>query len=201
MRPQILTYPAMKKSRTFDELLGLKESAEPDAPALVRTKEELIQLWYERFAESLYAYLRSVYDGVPAQTAEDAVSEAFLRLYDELCRGKSIENPQAWVWTVARRWMLSEIRRAGSADKKHRIFAPLASRSNPTPEEELCEKCKRAAFGRTLSVLPEIERTCLELRASGLKLAEIGKIVGRDHRRVAEIIARAVQRLAEKVDE
>jgi RNA polymerase sigma-70 factor, ECF subfamily len=201
MSPQVLTYPAMKKSsRTFDEVLRLNEDPVPDAPALVRTNDELIELWYDRYADMLYCYLRITYSSA-AQTAEDAVSETFLRLYKALLRGESIENPQAWVWTVARRLILTEIKRAGSADAKHRAFASQASASAPTPDDVLCDQCKHAAFERTLSTLPEIERTCLELRARGLKLAEVGKILGLDHRRVAEVITRAVRRLAEKVDE
>jgi RNA polymerase sigma-70 factor, ECF subfamily len=201
MRPQILNYPAMKKSRTFDEILRLKDSAEPDAPALVRTKEELIELWRDRYAEPLYHYLRAAFAGCVEQTAEDAVSEAFLRLYHELWRGKTIENPRAWVWTVARRLMLSEIKRVKFADAKHRAFALLPSTPNPTPEEILCDECKRAALDRALSALPEIERTCVELNARGFKAAEIGKIVGLDRRRVAEIVMRVSRRLVEKADE
>jgi RNA polymerase sigma-70 factor, ECF subfamily len=191
----------MKKSRTFDEVLRLNQDSESGAPALVRNNDELIELWFDSYADTLYHYLVIVYGSSAQATAEDAVSEAFLRLYQALLDGEQIEFPRAWVWKVARRLMLTEIKRAGSADAKHRAFASHASTAIPTPDDVLCDQCRNAAFERALSTLSELERTCLELRACDLTLVEIGGIVDLDHRRVAEVIARAVQRLAEKVDE
>jgi RNA polymerase sigma factor (sigma-70 family) len=208
MRPQILANAvmnAMKKSRTFDdifeEVLRLNEDADSGAPALVRSNDELIELWWDRYADTLYHSLVITYGSGARQFAEDAVSEAFFRLHKALRRGECIENPRAWVWTVARRLMLTEIKRAGSADTKHRAFASLVSTPTPTPDDVLCDQCKRAAYERALATLSDLERQCLELRARDLKLAEIGKIMKLDHRRVAEIIARASRRLAETVDE
>ena len=153
MRPQILANAvmnAMKKSRTFDdvfeEVLRLNEDADSGAPALVRSNDELIELWWDRYADTLYHSLVITYGSGARQFAEDAVSEAFLRLHKELQRGGGIENPRAWVWTVARRLMLTEIKRAGSADTKHRAFASLVSTPTPTPDDVLCDQCKRAAY-------------------------------------------------------
>jgi DNA-directed RNA polymerase specialized sigma24 family protein len=47
--------------------------------------------------------------------------------------------------------------------------------------------------------LPVIEQKCLVARAQGLKLREIADSAGMDLRRVAEVIARAVERLQRQI--
>jgi DNA-directed RNA polymerase specialized sigma subunit len=70
-----------------------------------------------------------------------------------------------------------------------------------TPEDIVFEQRKQLIFEREWLMLSEIERVALELRSHGRKFAEIGEIVGLDRRRVAEIVASAIQRLAEKIGE
>ncbi len=46
------------------------------------------------------------------QLAEDLVQQTFLDLYVALRKGKTIENPQAWVFCVARRGIKRQARAA-----------------------------------------------------------------------------------------
>jgi RNA polymerase sigma factor (sigma-70 family) len=191
----------MKKSRTFDEVLRLNADAGRDVPAIVRSHDQLIELWWDTYAETLFHNLGVEFGKSGAQYAEDIVSETFLRLYKELVAGTQIKDPAAWAWTVARRSMLTQIKRNGVAEAKYRTLASQLAQGSPTPHDILCNRCKHAAFERALATLSSLERRCLVLRANNLTLTEIGRTVSLDHRRVAEVIARAVQRLAEKVDE
>jgi RNA polymerase sigma-70 factor (ECF subfamily) len=188
----------MKETRTFDEPVLVKEDAEPGTATLARSSDELITLWYQEYAEAIHRKLVAAHGD--EQRVEDAVSQAFFNLHVELGRGTAIRNPRAWVLTVARRLVITAWKRACREDRKHRALAWLERTPPPTPDEALCDQSREAAIRRALPALPEIERTCLRLRARGMKLADVGKIVGLRPQRVADAVARAVRRLKKKVD-
>ena len=191
----------MKKSETLDDIIGVRDDADAVAPALARTPKQLIELWYDQYRDAIYRYLVCVYGEPAAPHAKDAVNEAFLRLYRALLHGESIDNPKAWALTVARRLFLNEIKRAGSEETKHRAFARLRLDAVQTPHHVLCEQRRQTALQRAWLTLSELERNCLALKARGLKLVDVGRILNLDYRRVGEIIDRAVRKLSEKVSE
>jgi RNA polymerase sigma factor (sigma-70 family) len=68
-----------------------------------------------------------------------------------------------------------------------------------TPERVLLEKEKFARLGNAIRTLTsDTERECLLLRASGLRYREIGDVLGIATSTVADIVERAVKKLAEK---
>jgi RNA polymerase sigma factor (sigma-70 family) len=189
----------MKKSRTFDEILRLNEDSDPAAPALVRPADEQILLWYGLYADKLRGRLLVCFDGAVSQHADDAVSETFLRLHIALLAGESIDRPYAWVCRVAGNLMLDEIKRGKRTqpicpDTVEGVRDPLASQ-----HDVVWKKHRGQALQGAMSRLQGIERRCLILRAEGRTLAQVGEVVSLRHQRVREIIARAIERLAEAV--
>lgn len=192
----------MKKSTTFDEILRLRDDSDVAAPALVRTADEQIVLWYRQYAHKLRGRLLGSFHGaIGEEQADDAVHEAFLRLCTALRDGKSINHPYAWAWRVARNLILNEIRRGKRTQPicsgvVEAVRDPLASQ-----HDVVWNKHRRQALKDACSRLSEIERMCLFARAEGLTLAQAGEIVNLRHQRVREIIARALKRLMEAVGE
>src|SRR5262245_54922348 len=176
-------------------------TTETTTPEYVRTADERVTLHYREHAESVYRYLAAVYGS--AEDARDVTQEAFLRLHRALIAREAIENPAAWVFTVARRLMLDRLKRARAEAGKYCAYSPDVAEAvyDPalTPEDALADRQRWAAFREATRHLSDMERKCLNARAQGLKLREIGDKVGLDLRRVAEIIDRAVLRLQGQV--
>jgi RNA polymerase sigma factor (sigma-70 family) len=62
----------------------------------------------------------------------------------------------------------------------------------------LLEKEKYQRLGNAIRMLSDVERDCLLLRASGLPYREIGEVLGIATSTVADVVERAVKKLAEK---
>jgi RNA polymerase sigma-70 factor (ECF subfamily) len=188
----------MNRSRTLAPPTTWLSTPEADSSsALARSADERVTTYFHDHADAVYRYLSGVY-GSP-HDAEEVTQEAFLRLYQALAAQESIERPRAWVFTVARRLMINR-RKHGLVEMGGRHAGPPVVIDTlcdpaPTPEDHLARRRRRVALKGAMQDLTAMERQCLCARAQGLKLREIGSIVGLDLRRVAEIIDGAVERL------
>lgn len=194
----------MNKARTlaFPPAAWIADrEARVHTPELARRPDEQVTAYFNEHAEPLYRYLSAVYRC--EDDAEEVTQEAFLRLYEALASGERIENPRAWVYAVARRLMLNCRKRDRTEEAKRSELARLVGDVDPTPlgapETALADQQRAVALRHALRKLPHVEKQCLYARAQGLKLREIGEINGLDLRRVAEVIARAVQRLQRQI--
>jgi RNA polymerase sigma-70 factor, ECF subfamily len=136
--------------------------------------------------------------GLSADEAQDVVQDAFLSLHRHLSNGGSQENIRGWLFRVAHNQARNR------QNSHHRRFsAPLedgaeAVLDETTPEQMLLEKEKFARLTNAIRTLPSNERECLLLRASGLRYREIGEVLGIATSTVADIVERAVKKVAEK---
>ena len=158
----------------------------------------------DREATTLFGELRKplVRDlmclGLTSDEAQDAVQDAFLSLHRHLSAGGSQENIRGWLFRVAHNQARNR------QNSYHRRFsAPLdagadAALDEATPERVLLEKEKFKRLGTAIRTLESAERDCLLLRASGLRYREIGEVLGIATSTVADIVERAVKKLAEK---
>ena len=133
-----------------------------------------------------------------ADAAADVAQEAFVRLLE---RGPR-EHPRAWLFKVAtnlaletartrrRRWQLL----AGAADR-----APVAD-APPLPDAARESQERRAAVQRALLTLSEKERMALLMREEGFAQREIAEAVGTTTQSVGTLIARALAKLADRID-
>ena len=158
----------------------------------------------DREADTLFRELRKpllrylVCLGLSHDEAQDVVQDAFLSLHRHVSSGGSAENTRAWLYRVAHNQARN---RQASYDR--RFSAPLdegvdAPMDGATPEQAILEKEKFLRLGSAIRTLAASERECLLLRASGLRYREIGEVLGIATSTVADIVDRAIKRLAEK---
>jgi len=122
--------------------------------------------------------------------SEEVVQEVFTRLYQQLRKGRRIENPRAWAYCVARR----EI---GNRLKESSLLGTQA------PLEQVDELAQAgAAFSepgddvqRLLAVLTARETEVVLLRLGNLKYREIGGELGISTKAVGTLLARALEKL------
>lgn len=159
--------------------------------------DEITQI-YQRHASELTRYLRGRHG---EEHAQELVQEAFLRLYQERSAGAPIDNPRAWLLRVARNYAVDRLRR-----QRRQVFVEwtdLVSAADEqwavsSPETLWLQREHERAVRERSHLLSEDERRVLSWRAQGLTLADIGeRLGGLDFRRVAEMLSRAVRRLAD----
>jgi RNA polymerase sigma-70 factor, ECF subfamily len=151
---------------------------------------------YRELRKPLLRYLVSL--GLSSDEGQDVVQDAFLGLHRHITAGGAQENIRSWLFRVAHNQARN---RQKSYDR--RFSAPLeesvdSALDEATPERLVLDKEKFERLGKAIRQLPEPERECLLLRAGGLRYREIGDILGIPTSTVADTVARAVKKLAEK---
>lgn len=153
---------------------------------------------FEELRKPLLRYLVSL--GLSADAAQDVVQDAFLSLHRALTSGASQQNARAWLFRVAHN-------QARNRQKSYheRFGAPLAGEvldlaDESTPERALLKKERYRKLAEAVRALSDAERECLLLRAEGLRYREIAEVLGLARSTVADLVDRAVRKLAEKCD-
>jgi RNA polymerase sigma-70 factor (ECF subfamily) len=162
------------------------------------TSDREATILFRELRKPLLRYLVCL--GLSSDEAQDVVQDAFLSLHRHLSAGGSQENIRSWLFRVAHNQARN---RQMSYDR--RFSAPLndaagveSALDKATPERVLLEKEKFERLGNAIRTLGNAERDCLLLRASGLRYREIGEVLGIPTSTVADIVERAVKKLAEK---
>lgn len=181
--------------RQFKDGTECAPAAESDLATL---QEEVAQLFEESRSE-VYRYMLAV--GLYPQQAQEAVQEAYLRLYAALRRGEEIQNRRAWIFRVAHNFgMRAHDResRDGTLDQdlEERLADP-----NGNPELTAVDHERNVRFHRAIQELSPQQRRCLYLRVEGLRYPEIGSALGISSKTVGEFLRRAIARLRKVCDE
>jgi RNA polymerase sigma factor (sigma-70 family) len=133
-----------------------------------------------------------------AQAAEDIVGETFVRLIDELRRGRTPEKPRAWLHRVAANLVIDGGRRRSVAT---RFLGRLVDhRTEPPLDEGLLQGETRRELREALSELPADARTALMLAAHGFTGREIATTLGRSELATRSLICRARLCLRERLE-
>lgn len=157
------------------------------SPSAVRTAK-----LYDEFQASLLRYLASLTQH--STEAEDLVQEAFLRLYRDLEEGKSIREPRAWLFAVAHNLAMDYHRTRLDTTGASELLTLRDPRGDA--EADLIAHERTCWLNNALYSLSPQQRSCLELRAEGLRYREIAEILGVQISTVRTFIVRAVTRLA-----
>lgn len=130
--------------------------------------------------------------------AADAAQEAFARLVADPPRD---ERPRAWLFTVA----TNVVRAAANSSRRRKALLESAAARVPVgnapgrPDDEL----ERNELGQTvraaLDSLSEKERTVVLMREEGFTHREIAEAVGTTTGSVGTMVARALDKLAERL--
>lgn len=163
------------------------------------TFHDQVERLFREARDDVYYYILSF--GLEAHEAQEIAQDVFLRFYVALKRGDSIDQPRGWIFRVAHNLAVNAVRRAA----RWRVFAfepwnwGVASGDNP--EETLIRKEAAGRIRQALAGLSPQQRLCLQLRADGLRYAEIARTIGIGTSTVGEFLSRAIKKLRRAVHE
>jgi RNA polymerase sigma-70 factor (ECF subfamily) len=170
-------------------------------PASAAEARHAVTVLFDEIRASLYRYLRWM-GSTPEQT-DDAIQEAFLRLYTHLGSGGSRENVRAWVFRVATNLIRDERRsvRWRRSDPLPEHSAGEAAFVDPIagPEEIAAQNESNRRLSTAMQALPIEQQKCLALRSQGLRYREIGETLGIGTTTVSDLLQRAVRTLSKEL--
>ncbi len=156
--------------------------------------EELFLKLYEEYVGSIF---RHCYFRVSSRdTAEDLTQEAFMRVWDYLAEGKTIDNPKAFLYRVAENLIVDYYR------KKKELSLDALAESGFDPVGDNEDPILDYAAGRqareAIKKLAPTHREILVLRyVDDLSIRDIALVIGQSENVVSVRIHRGVQKLKE----
>jgi len=168
----------------------------PGSAAPIDPSRETALRWFDELQDPIRRYLIRI--GVPAQQADDALQETFLRLYRQHRKTGDISNVRAWTFQVARNYIRDE-RRTGYRRRAMPLDEARLTDSGAGPEAAILSEERERRVRRAIEQLPPRERECIILRSSGLKYREIAEVMEISIATVSGLALRATARLAEEV--
>jgi RNA polymerase sigma-70 factor, ECF subfamily len=172
---------------------------------------------YQELRKPLLRYLAGL--GLSPDEAQDVIQEAFLSLHKHLAERGSLrgsapktrpsksgldgapssqQNIRSWLFRVAhnraRNHQQSYSQRMG--EPLDAVFETASSEASP--EQTVLARERSARMDNAVRTLAVQERECLMLRAEGLRYREIGEVLGMPTSTVADLVDRAIKKLAEK---
>lgn len=177
-------------------VLGKEPSAAP------MTLDEKVIGYFEDLRLPVFRFLlRRTHD---TERAEDLTQETFLRLHRHLLEERPLENPKAWLFTVANNLAIDLSRHDGTfKDLDERTWKQIEdSRSGmqSDPETLLLQSERIDRLQTAVLNLTHLQRECLHLRAEGLRYREIAELMAISISTVADAVRRATVNLARQVD-
>jgi RNA polymerase sigma factor (sigma-70 family) len=131
------------------------------------------------------------------QTADDIVSESFVRLIEAIRRGRAPDQPRAWLHRVAANLVIDGGRRRTVVT---RFLGRLVDhRTAPPPDDSILRDESRREVWDALAVLSPDARAALMLAAHGFSGHEIADALGRSELATRSLICRARLRLREQL--
>ena len=160
------------------------------------TDSDLLLALYDREQASLRRYL--LYLGMDAHTAEEAVQESFLKLHEHLLGGGDRSYLKAWLYRVAHNVAINN-RLAKSRTATRSLKIP-DGRTDPVSQEasaetQLLAREEEERLQAGIRALTQAQRSCLVLRAEGLKYREIAEALNLSVSTVAENVQRGLEKL------
>ncbi len=154
---------------------------------------------YDRYAERIYGYLyRLVGD---AAQAEDLTSEVFLRLLRALSRSCGPrEQLSGWLYRVAHNLAMDWFRQQARASNLSLDEGMVSHDDAPPALVEGFQSSQRLRLA--LSQLTSTQQQVIVLRfGEGLKVAEVGRILGKSEGAIRILQHRAIRRLKKLLEQ
>ena len=165
------------------------------------TLSERVRTLFEELHLPVFRYvMRKTKD---SGRAEEITQESFLRLFRHLKEERPVDNPKAWLFTVANNLAID----AGRRDSRiqdldeatwDRIEDARMSDDNPerlTLQRERMERLRSAVLN-----LSDLERECLHLRAEGLRYREIAELMNVSMSSITDALRRATLKLSREFE-
>jgi RNA polymerase sigma-70 factor (ECF subfamily) len=194
-------------------MLNLGESADQALPeravalAADRTSgsmtlSERVQSLFEQLRVPVFRYLlRKTRD---SGRAEDITQETFLRLFRHLREDRLLDNPKAWIFTVANNLAVD-----ASRNERHikdldeatwKEIEESKSGLQVDPEKLMLQRERLDRLHIAVLNLTPLQRECLHLRAEGLRYREIAGLLELSPSTVMDAVRRATLKLAREFD-
>jgi RNA polymerase sigma-70 factor (ECF subfamily) len=156
-------------------------------------ERQLVADLYSEIRKGVYQYLLTL--GMDADRAQEFTQEAFLRLFQKLRDGATIENPRGWVYRVAHNMAVDALSaRSRESELSDALLSTLVS-GGKDAEQVLIEREWLEGFQNAVKGLSQQQRRCLELRAQGLRYREIAEVLRVGTPTVGEFLRRATKHL------
>jgi RNA polymerase sigma-70 factor, ECF subfamily len=194
-------------------MLNLGESANlrlsDVAPALVTdrnagsmTLNERVHALFDQLHVPVFRYLlRKTRD---SGRAEDLTQETFLRLVRHLRENRALDNPKAWLFTVANNLAIDASRNDShfkDLDEAHwKQIEDSNSEIQADPERVMLQRERVDRLHIAVLNLTPLQRECLHLRAEGLRYREIAALLEISSSTVMDAVRRATIKLAREFD-
>lgn len=191
----------LDKSASRALLESLLVSTKEKMPAPKTLGEQVLAL-FEQLRAPVFRYLlRKTQD---AARAEDLTQETFLRLCRHLQDERPLDNPKAWLLTVANHLAIDK-NRSDSHEKDldetaWREIEESRSGCQADPEKMLLQQERLDRLHRAVLNLTPLQRQCLHLRAEGLRYREIAELLEISISTVVDAVRRATLKLAREFD-
>jgi len=166
------------------------------------TLSEKVHALFELLHVPVFRYLlRKTRD---SGQAEDITQETFLRLFRHLREDRMLDNPKAWLFTVANNLAIDASRNESHVkDLDETAWKKLEeSRSSlqPDPEKLMLRRERMDRLHTAVLNLTRLQRECLHLRAEGLRYREIASLLEISPSTVMDAVRRATLKLAREFD-
>lgn len=154
---------------------------------------------YDEHHAELFGYAASLTRDRSA--AEDLMHEAFARLVHEHARGRSPDDPRAWLYRVCTNLAISgSRRRAITARWQHLLGQVRPSDADEAAEATVVRRERHAELTRALGSLPTEHRAALLLAAEGFSGREVAAILDRSEGATRTILWRARSSLKDRLE-
>ena len=135
------------------------------------------------------------------EDAEDVVQETMIRVWNRRDQWEQIESIEAFCTTICRNMALDKTKRASNQDASldnEGHDAPDHSYS-ANPEEQAVQRDRAERVRRLMDMLPEKQRTCMQLRdVEGKSYKEIATVMDISEQQVKVNIFRARQTIKQE---
>src|SRR5262249_2879368 len=177
----------------------LREDARPPETGKLtpQTLSEKVHALFRQLQTPVFRYLLRKTRN--SGRAEDLTQETFLRLCRHLSDERPLDNPKAWLLTVANNLAIDESR--GDAklgdldDAAWRQIEESKSDTQVDPEKATLQRERLNRLHRAIMNLTQLQRECLHLRADGLRYREIAELMEISISTVVDSVRRATVKL------
>lgn len=155
---------------------------------------EVLEQLYRRYAGAVYLYCLSL--SGDAHTAQDLVSEAFVKAY--LSLPEDVPSFRYWLFRVCRNLWIDHCRKARYTTGPEALeFIPDPN----TPETIYLQNEQKRALWAALDSLTQKDRELITLHYfSGLPLSEIARLMGKSHDAVRQRMVRLRNKLRQEME-
>jgi RNA polymerase sigma-70 factor, ECF subfamily len=136
--------------------------------------------------------------------AEDITQETFLRLFRHLRENRLLDNPKAWIFTVANNLAVDASRSESHIkdldETTWKNIEESTSGFQADPEKLMLQRERLDRLHFAVLNLTPLQRECLHLRAEGLRYREIAGLLELSPSTVMDAVRRATLKLAREFD-